>query len=117
MKGNNDVIAINSVELDKQMLNIIDCSNKIRAIFNKIDDQIALLKSDYDSPSAAVLYRQYEEFNENYAIIVENILSYNSDLMSLKKKYASTLGDLAQRMATEAAKITASGANKYTEKR
>lgn len=117
MKSNNDVIAINSAELDKQMLNIIDCSNKIRAIFNKIDDQMALLKTYYDSPSAAVLYKQYEEFNENYSIIVENILSYNSDLMSLKKRYASSFGDLAQKMATEAAKITASGANKYIEKR
>ena len=117
MASNNDIIAINSVELDKYMMSIIDASNKIQSIFNKIDDQIGLLKSYYDSSSATALYKQYEEFNDNYSIIVNNILSYNTDLMSLKKRYTSTFGDLAQKITSEAAKVTAASAGKYTEER
>lgn len=112
-----DIIAINSAEIDKHMLSIIDCSNKVKAIFNKIDDQIALLKTYYSCSGASALYKQYEEFNENYAIIVDNLLSYNSDLMSLKKKYGSTFGDLAQKIKSEAAKISVANVDKYKEKR
>ena len=33
----NNTIAIVEAEIDKKMLDVIDCSNKVKAIFNKIE--------------------------------------------------------------------------------
>lgn len=103
-------------ELDKQMLNIIDCCNDIKAIFNKMDDQIAVLKTHYSCSAADILYKQYEDYNENFPIIVEDLLSYNADLMALKKSYALNVDVLTQELRSKAAAITA-GIDKYKEKR
>lgn len=114
--SNRNVQGIVIAELDKQMLNIIDCSNKIKAIFSKIDDQVSIMKTHYSCSAANMFFQKYEEINENYSIIVENLLSYNADLMTLKKSYASTYSDLTQKLQSSTAKLTA-GIDEYKEKR
>lgn len=117
MSNNNGIVAINEAEIDKKMLDVIDCSNKIKTIFNKIDDAVDRLKTYYKCSSANILYNQYEQLNDNYSVIVNNILSYNSDLVSLKKKYKAALGDLSQKINVAAANMEASRADYYKEGR
>ena len=114
--GQNGTIFIVESEINKHMMDIIDCSNKVKSILNKIDDQMTMLKKHYSCSAADALFRQYEEYIENYEIVVNNLLSYNTDLMSLKKSYASTFSDLTQKLKSDAAKLTA-GIDKYKEKR
>ena len=114
---NAESIAINEVELDKYMLDVIDCSNKVKALFNKIDDAMENLKASYQCPSADELYKQYEEFNDNYQTIVSNLLSYNSDLMSLKKKYVGAMDNLTQEIIKDTAILEASSVPTYKEER
>ena len=102
---NNQTIALNVAEVDKYMLDILDCSNKVKTLFNKIDDEIAKVKQHYSCSAADVLYRQYEEFNDNYKTVVANILSYSSDLKSLKKTYLNTMSDLSQELRKDAADL------------
>ena len=116
MANGENIKGIVVAELDKQMLSIIDCSNKVKAIFSKIDDQMELLKKYYSCAGADILFKQYEEYNENYPIIVENLLSYNADLMSLKKSYASTYSELSQKLTSKAANAIAN-IDEYKEKR
>ena len=117
MSANNDIIAINEAEINKIMLEIIDCSNKVKSIFNSIDDQVEKLKANYSCSSATTLYKQYENFNDNYPIIVNNILSYNEDLTALKKKYITNFGDLSEKIRAKASKIEASNDGGYKERR
>lgn len=114
--GDNGTIFIVESEINKHMMDIIDCSNKVKSILSKIDDQMNILKSHYSCSAADALFRQYEEFNENYEIVVNNLLSYNTDLMFLKKSYASISSDLTQKLQSKAASLTA-GIDKYKEKR
>ncbi len=114
---NNDTIAVNTAEIDKYMLSIIDASNKIKSIFNKIDDEVQRLQTHYSCLSASTLYKQYEEFNENYGIIVDNIKSYNADLMALKKKYSSVFTNLTENITMEANRIIADVSKEYKEER
>lgn len=114
--GDNGTIFIVESEINKHMMDIIDCGNKVKAILSKIDDQMNILKKHYSCSAADALFRQYEEFNENYEIVVNNLLSYNSDLMFLKKSYASISSDLTQKLKSDAARLTAS-IDKYKEKR
>lgn len=115
--GNNTIVALNEVELDKKMLEVIDCSNKVKAIFNKVDDAMEKLKTSYQCAGATALYNQYEEFNDYYTVIVDNILSYNSDLMSLKKKYKTGLGDLSEKIMADAHAVEANSIDAYKEMR
>lgn len=105
-------------ELDKHLLAIVDSTNNIKAIFNKIDDQMTNLKNFYSCSSATALFNKYEDFNEDYTVIIDNLMSYYTDLMTLKKSYASTFGDLTQNLKSSAAKLTAEiDGYKYKEKR
>ena len=63
--GGNNTISLVESEVNKYMLDIIDCSNKVKAIFNKVDDLVTKLKGNYACESANTLYKQYEEFNDN----------------------------------------------------
>ena len=99
--GDKGTILIVEEELNNHMNDIIDCSNQVKAILSKIDDKMSLLKTHYACSAANTLYKQYEEFNENYQIIVDNLLSYKDDLMTLKKSYTSTFSDLTQKLQSE----------------
>ena len=114
---NNDLVALNETAVDNIMLDVIEYSNKIKIIFNKIDDLVEQLKAEYVCSSATIFYKQYEELNDNYSVIVNNILSYNNDLMSLKKRYVSTLGDLTQQIKSETVLLEASNTGGYKEER
>lgn len=115
--NNNGSISLNEAELNELMLSIIDSSNKIKAIFNKTDAQFDRLKSYYSCTSASTLFNKYDEFNENYKIIVDNILSYNEDLRALKKKYCSSLDDLTEKIDMDTLALLADGPKIYKEKR
>lgn len=115
--NDNGQMAINEAELDKKMLEIIDCSNKIKTIFNKADDAVEKLKASYQCSGATALYNQYKQFSDYYSVVVDNILSYNSDLMSLKKKYITALGDLSDKIKADAHMIEANGVEAYVEER
>lgn len=117
MNVNNSVIAINEAELEKYMLDVIDCSNKIKLIFNKIDNLMETVKTHYVCSSSNILYSQYKQLSANYSIIIDNILSYNSDLLSLKKKYITTLDSLAENIKMEGMRLEANGPVAYKEER
>ena len=115
--NDNQTIAIIETEVDKYMLEVIDCSNKVKSIFNKVDDEIEKLKASYQCAGANALYSQYEQFNDYYSVIVNNILSYNSDLTSLKKKYSSQMGDISLQLKQATVSLEASGPKNYVEER
>jgi len=116
MNDNLNTISITISQVDKKMLEVIDCSNKIKAILNKADDAIEKLKTSYQCAGASALYSQYELFNDGHSVIVDNILSYNLDLMSLKKKYASSVDDLSKNISAAAVRLESS-ATVYKEER
>lgn len=117
MSNNGKVYALNEAVIDRYMLDVIECSNKIKTIFNNIDDLVEKLKSNYACESADTLYKQYAEFNNNYSVIVKNILSYNTDLMSLKRKYNSAMDDLTSKVKSDAISLDASKSGVYKEER
>lgn len=114
---NNGSITLNEVEVNELMLSIIESSNKIKTIFNKADAQFDRLKSYYSCSSASALINKYEDFSDNFKTIVDNILSYNEDLRTLKKKYVSALDDLTEKLDKDALALLAGGPKIYEEKR
>lgn len=114
---NNSSISLNEIELNELMISIIESSNNIKTIFNKIDDQFDRLKSCYLCTSSSTLLSKYKDFNDNFHIVINNILSYNDDLRALKKKYVSTLDDLTKKLDRDALVLLSDGPKKYEEKR
>lgn len=117
MNTNNSVVAINEAEIDKCMLDVIECSNKIKSLFNKIDNLMETAKAHYVCSSSNILYSQYKQLSANYSTIIDNILSYNSDLLSLKRKYQTSFDDLTQNIKMETMRLEANGSTAYKEER
>lgn len=105
--GKQQNVAINVNEINKLMLEIIDCSNNIKVIFNKITDLVSETKSYYNCSSATLLRNKYSQFSDNYNVIIKNIMSYNKDLSNLKKKYAVNMEDLSYKIKRDASNLSA----------
>lgn len=108
-------IAINVNEVNKLMLEIIDCANNTKVIFNKITDLVFETKSYYDCSSGNILRNKYAQFSNNYNVIINNIMSYNRDLLALKKKYALNMEDLSEEIQKATSRID--GPQEYKERR
>lgn len=93
---NNNIIGINVTELNKLMLEIADISSNINIIFNKINELVEETKSYYVCSTASVMRNKYAMFNDNFRIIINNIMTYNKDLVMLKKKYDQGMDNLSQ---------------------
>lgn len=93
---NNNVIGINVDEINKLMLEISDISSNINIIFNKINELVEETKSYYVCSTASVMRNKYAMFNDNFRIIVNNIMTYNKDLVRLKRKYDQGMDNLSQ---------------------
>lgn len=100
-------VAINVNAINKLMLEIIDCSNNVKFIFNKINDLFLETRSYYDCSSGNLLRSKYAEFNDNYNVIIKSILSYKNDLTNLKKKYAVNMDNLSHQIKRDASKLNA----------
>ncbi len=100
-------VAINVNAINKLMLEIIDCSNNVKSIFNKIDDLFLETKSYYNCSSGDLLRSKYAVFNDNYNLIIKSILSYKNDLSNLKKKYAVNMDNLSHQIKRDASKLNA----------
>lgn len=93
---NNNIIGINVTELNKLMLEIADISSNINIIFNKINELVEETKRYYVCSTASVMRNKYAMFNDNFRIIVNNIMTYNKDLVRLKRKYDQGMDNLSQ---------------------
>lgn len=93
---NNNVIGINVDEINKLMLEISDISSNINIIFNKINELVEETKSYYVCSTASVMRNKYAMFNDNFRIIVNNIMTYNKDLVRLKRKYDQGMDNLSR---------------------
>lgn len=103
--GKEENITINVNEINKLMIDIIDCANDVKIIFNKISDLVAETKSYYQCTSATVLRNKYSLFNDNCNKIVNSIKSYNTDLSNLKKKYAANMENLSYNIRKDTSRI------------
>lgn len=83
----NNTYAINEKVIDNTILEIMSISEEVQNLFNKMDSIIEKTENAYVCESATKLRKNYSTFRENYPIIISNLLSYGTDLTSLKKKY------------------------------
>lgn len=115
MINSNKIVALNEKEINRIMLDVIDCSTRVKTIFNRINDLVEETKSYYVCSSANMLRSKYEQLNDSYNNIVKNILSYNSDLNLLKKKYALGMDSLSYQIKRSASNMNIP--NNYKEGR
>lgn len=82
-----DIVAgINEDELSSLSLEILDYSDRISEILDKIDSCMDKLPNHYKGSPCTVLINQYNELKPYFSIIKNNIISYSDDLIALIKK-------------------------------
>lgn len=98
----NNVIGINETEINKLITEINDCSNKIKNIFQQINDQISNTKNFYDCKSATTLRNKYYILNDDYIVVLNNLSSYSRDLLNLKLKYVNNISSISAKIIKDA---------------
>ena len=80
----NDVIlGVKEKELGPLSLEILDYSDRISAILDKIDSRMADIAEHYQGDSYKELMNYYSELKNSFSIIKDNIISYSDDLAAL----------------------------------
>ena len=103
--ANSKIIAINEQGVNAIMMDVLNCCNDIKVIFNRIDDLMNDAKVYYKCQSSSTLFSKYALFNNNYIIIIKSIMSYNQDLTNLKRKYAVNMEDLSNEIRRDISKM------------
>lgn len=80
------ISGINEDELGSLSLEVLDYSDRISEIFDKIDDCMEKLPNYYQGQSCKEIINLYEELRLYYPTIKENIISYSEDFIQLIKK-------------------------------
>ena len=80
------VTGIKEDELSNLSIEILDYSDRISEIFDKLDSCIEKLPTYYQDQACTKLINYYRELAEYYPVIKRNINSYSDDLVSLIKK-------------------------------
>ncbi|MBQ6841579.1 MAG: hypothetical protein IJO63_05670 [Bacilli bacterium] len=91
------VTGINEEELKELCLEVMDYSERIMGIFDKVDEEFELLKGNMVCNSYDQLMNSYRTFRANYLVVKNNINSYSDDFIALiqklqeNAKYLSTM--------------------------
>lgn len=80
------VMGIKEDELSSLSIEVLDYSDRISEIFDKIDACVNKLPMHYQGQACSKLINYYCQLAENYLIIKQNFTSYSDDLTTLIKK-------------------------------
>ena len=98
---NTDVaLAIKEEELDDTILELQKCVDRIKIVFDKINNQVDSIPNCIKSTSNKSIAEKYALIKANYNTIINNMNSYSTDLVNLKFKVKDGLSDVAQLFAT-----------------
>lgn len=77
------MLGVKEYELSNLSLEILDYSDRISAILDKIDSRMNDLSAHYQGDSYKELMNYYTELRSSYSTIKDNIISYSDDLAAL----------------------------------
>lgn len=80
---NDIILGVKEYELSNLSLEILDYSDRISAILDKIDAKMDDLSEHYQGDSYKELMNYYSELRSSYSAIKNNIVSYSDDLAAL----------------------------------
>lgn len=114
----SNVVGFNEAEIDHLMIDILDYTSRIKLIFNKIDDLVNETRNYYGCESANIMRNHFELIKYDFNIIINNLLSYNSDLYNLKNKYKNGMDILSSEIIRSGSNVEdVSKPNRYVERR
>lgn len=83
----NEVVAgINEESLSSLSLEVLDYSDRISEIFDKLDSCMEKLPDYYQGEACTSIINLYNNLRVNYSFVKSNIISYSDDLMALIRK-------------------------------
>ena len=87
------------------MADVIDYATKLRSKFNRIDDVINDTINYYDDKNATTMRNKYSLFRSDLDTLLDNIMSYNTDLSKLKSKYKSNISTISDQIKKDTTEI------------
>lgn len=87
MTQNEDWNGISIKGTEKLMLDIIDYADRCNKISNQITDLVNESSEYFNCESATMFREYYNQVANEITTLNKNILSYNTDLLNVKKNY------------------------------
>lgn len=109
--------ALNENAVNNIIMETLNIAEEIKSIFNKMDATILKVEKCYTGSSSTKLQTKYASFRDNYQTIIDNILSYSTDMSSLKKKYRMKEEVLIQNLTIARGKVETEKPLEYKEER
>lgn len=102
--GVDKIIAINEKEIDRLILDINDYAIKMKRLFNEIESVVDETASYYECSIATKYRNNFNVFKQNFPTMVNNLLTYKTDMHNLKFKFSKQEGVLSDVLIDEAKK-------------
>ncbi|MFI3260580.1 MAG: hypothetical protein R3Y13_02585 [bacterium] len=77
-------------EMDQVISYIGERKDNLSLLFSKIDSSMSDIEKANTSSNITTLINRYNELKSNYNIILDNIDTYNTDLLNVIKNFEST---------------------------
>ena len=94
MSSDNHLSGIRETDLNDLCMDILDYSERITDIFEKIDLEVESITDCYKGQSSEELIKSYKSFQKNYSIAKNNVVSYSDDLIKLSNLMKEGLQDI-----------------------
>ena len=96
---------ISVANINTMMTEVIDYATKLRSKFNRIDDIVNDTVNYYDDKNASSFRNKYSLFRSDLDTLIDNIMSYNTDLITLKSKYKSNVSTISDQIKKDTTEI------------
>ena len=96
----NDVSGINEQTIDNIMLKELDCRDRLKNIFSRMEETIATTSQYYDCDSGNALRAKFAEIQRNFEIVLANLESYNTELAKVKTNFKEFTSNLSAKVST-----------------
>ncbi len=102
----NDLVAINYELIDSAILEYTNYIEKLKMIFQRVNDLMSSTKESYVGENAELLRRKYSAFSRNYNVVIQNVSSYIEELKIVKSNYFELSNNLSHKIGVDAVSVT-----------
>lgn len=84
-----NISGVNDQKIDLLIKDIYSYYDRIREIFNEVENIMDSTSTFYKSETANLIRHEFQQYKDKFYIVGKNILSYADDMEKVKKNYAN----------------------------
>lgn len=100
-----NVSGINTEKMTKARLEFLDVVESLNSIFNRLDIEVANIKSNWSGEGKQEFLAKYEEISKQFPILKRNVTTYSDDIGKVISSYEIQDYELSQKVIKNISKL------------